>query len=79
MSLGQNLSIHVLRRKLCHCLHFTIYVCLCHIFDPSMYDISPLHLCYVAVSKLCHLLEFFPMAPLGGGWFKIVFYNKHWS
>ena len=32
----------------------------------SMYDISPLHLCYVAVSKLCHLLEFFPIAPLGG-------------
>lgn len=54
------------------------YVCLCRIFNPSMYDISLLHLCYVAVSKLCHLLEFFPIAPLGGGWFKIVFYNKHW-
>ena len=53
------------------------YVCLCRIFNPSMYDISLLHLCYVAVSKLCHLLEFFPIAPLGGGWFTIVFYNKH--
>ena len=54
------------------------YVCLCRIFNPSMYDISLLHLCYVAVPKLCHLLEFFPIAPLEGGWFKIVFYNKHW-
>ena len=54
------------------------YVCLCRIFNPSMHDISLLHLCYVAVSKLCHLLEFFPIAPLGGGWFTIVSYNKHW-
>lgn len=32
----------------------------------SMYDISRFHLCYVAVSKLCHLLEFFPYCPFRG-------------
>ena len=48
--------------------HYCMCACRCGSFNASFCRLTPFHLPYVAVLTLCHLSEFYPIAPFKGLW-----------